>query len=424
MIPPRLTADGLAGLLRLAAQAGVQAGKQSAQFGTLLQELGKSTAAAQTGSGTQSPSQPSTDPATATATAAKLAGSAAAATSGSNSATSQTATQPAPPPVTPQMPSQALPNAQTAAQTSTAQAASQNAAALPARMMTDSLQPALIQAALLATRNATTSAAERRAQDRLPLSSQLGYVSQERPFLGELGLPLNTVKQVYGRDSEFIRPLTGDPLFDEPEAQPKLPLWIGAIPSFAGWLLPELLRGLHEVSPRLLRGDQGRLLHALDEGRIEVALVHEANLPDTLAQIPLVPFQPWVLLPQTHPLATQDSLKPQDLEGEAMIGLSLPPARDLFPNILRAEGVEPRLVEEYPDDIQILTAVAQEKGFSLRAASPLSPPDLAGHKIVARRLELRAGAVDQAILVYPLASGHSVAAEHFIQRAKALAEAR
>ncbi|WP_406870217.1 LysR substrate-binding domain-containing protein [Thioclava sp. 'Guangxiensis'] len=417
MIPPRLTADGLAGLLRLAAQTGVKAGTQSAQFGKLLQEIGKT--------GTQANAAQQVSEAVKDA-ATQLAKTATNGTTPSATTNSSTTTQQSLPTPTNQP---ALVQPQATA--NTAQNAAQNAAqnlgqnvsqqvAQPARAMTDSLQPALIQAALLASRSAATHS-EKRAQDRTPLAGQVGFVSQEKPFLGELGLPLNTVKQVYGRDAEFIRPLTGDPVMNEQENITRTPLWIGAIPSFAGWLLPEILRGLHEITPRLLRGDQPRLLQALAEGRIEVALVHDANLPETLARVPLVQLSAWVLLPKDHPLTAFERLTPQDLEDAPMIGLSLPPARDLLPNILRAEGVEPNLVEEFPDEVQILNAVAQGQGYSLRAASPLSPPDIAERRITTRPLDLRTGAVDQSVLVYRRDAGHSVAAEHFIQRAKTLA---
>ncbi|SCK29503.1 LysR family transcriptional regulator [Vogesella sp. LIG4] len=122
---------------------------------------------------------------------------------------------------------------------------------------------------------------------------------------------------------------------------------LGCFTTIAPILLPRLLSTLREAYPELevnlLEGDTQQLQSALLGGQIELALLYDLGLPDTLHKLPLSGARPYVLVAADHPLAERGSVSLAELADEPMVLLDRPHSREYFLSLFRQQGLEPKV---------------------------------------------------------------------------------
>ncbi|HVV81643.1 MAG TPA: LysR substrate-binding domain-containing protein, partial [Kofleriaceae bacterium] len=100
------------------------------------------------------------------------------------------------------------------------------------------------------------------------------------------------------------------------------PLRLGVIPTIAPFLLPAVLPAVREAYPKLrlvLREDQtARLLHQLDEGKLDAAVL-ALPVPGDLAAVRLYREEFALAVPRTHRLARRAIVRPADLDDEPLL---------------------------------------------------------------------------------------------------------
>jgi len=103
-------------------------------------------------------------------------------------------------------------------------------------------------------------------------------------------------------------------------------LVIGAIPTIAPGLLPGLLARFTAEHPRVeievVEEVTERLLHRMDEGQIDLALVSSVEVHTAIHSEPLGSEPLGVLVAATHPLARRRQLRWPDLDGRKALVLS------------------------------------------------------------------------------------------------------
>ncbi len=154
--------------------------------------------------------------------------------------------------------------------------------------------------------------------------------------------------------------------------------------------MPSLLADFSERFPgveiSLHEGDQDELVDGLTSGRFELAIMYNLLTPDEIQIDDLASFDPYVLLPEGHPLAEKKKIFLADLEDEPMILLDVPPSRDYFTGIFRKVGIQPRIAFSSPSMEMVRGLVGRHRGFSLLVTHPYFDQTYDGHTIVTRPL--------------------------------------
>lgn len=138
--------------------------------------------------------------------------------------------------------------------------------------------------------------------------------------------------------------------------------------------LPALIAAFHDTYPEVVmtisEGRQDELISGLRQGRFEMALCYDVDLPEDLRVSPLASFEPYVLLPAGHRLAEQTAVSLHELTDEPMILLDVAPSRTYFLGLFRAQGLEPRIGFSSPSLELVRGLVGRGLGFSLLVTRP------------------------------------------------------
>lgn len=148
---------------------------------------------------------------------------------------------------------------------------------------------------------------------------------------------------------------------------------IGAIDSAATGLLPPLLHDFKALMPEvetvLVEDKTVRLLPKLASGALDLAFVRPpaAKRPDIEYEF-LTNELAVVALPADHPLATRDSVRVQDLEGQPLIvpsPRSRPHSYNLTMGVFTRAGLRPHVVQQAEEKQTIVNLVGARLGVAL-----------------------------------------------------------
>jgi DNA-binding transcriptional LysR family regulator len=168
------------------------------------------------------------------------------------------------------------------------------------------------------------------------------------------------------------------------------PLAIGCLSSFAALLLPELrarFEALYpEVEVRQVEDDHAGLMDGLRQGRLDLCLTYDLDVPPGIQFEPLAPIPPHVALPPDHPLVRRAAVTPGDLSDQPMILLDLPGSTAYFLSAFGPDGPMPRIAARTRDMALARSMVANGFGFLLVNVHPLSELAPDGKPLVYRPL--------------------------------------
>jgi DNA-binding transcriptional LysR family regulator len=154
--------------------------------------------------------------------------------------------------------------------------------------------------------------------------------------------------------------------------------------------MPSILSGFAEHYPgidiKLHEGNQEDLVLGLSSGRFELAFMYDLLLPDDIEIDILASFDPYVLLPEQHPLAKRKRISLASLKDEPLILLDLPPSREYFVGLFRKTGIEPRIAFSSPSLEMVRGLVGRNQGYSLLVTHPYFDFTYDGQTIVTRPL--------------------------------------
>ncbi|WP_336097714.1 LysR family transcriptional regulator [Roseovarius sp. CH_XMU1461] len=167
-------------------------------------------------------------------------------------------------------------------------------------------------------------------------------------------------------------------------------LTIGAVSTLAPLVLPALIARLGRDYPELRLavrdGSQAAMLAALEAGAVDMVLLYDIDLPESVASRVLAAPQPYALLPEGHRLAGQAEVRLRDLAAEPLILLDMPPSRDWFLGLFRAAGVEANVAHTSPSMELVRGMVGQGLGYSVLVTRPRHDRTYDGRRVVARPL--------------------------------------
>ncbi|OWW21648.1 LysR family transcriptional regulator [Noviherbaspirillum denitrificans] len=198
-------------------------------------------------------------------------------------------------------------------------------------------------------------------------------------------------------------------------------LAVGCFSTLGPMYLPAIMRTFIELYPdvklKIVEGDTEELVSQVERGMLDLAIIYDMGLLRELAITPLGQQSPYVLLPATHKLARQPSLRVSNLSGEPFILIDLPHSRDYFLSILHVGGATPRLVLKTHSIEMVRSLVANGHGVSILVTRPSRDYSYDGKRIVCKPLE--GNLPPQKIVAAAAAEGRlSPAAEAFIRVAR------
>lgn len=163
-------------------------------------------------------------------------------------------------------------------------------------------------------------------------------------------------------------------------------LMVGCLVTLAPMILPELIHGFTTQHPAAqihhLVADQERLLAALAQGEIDLAVTYDLAIPAGIELAPLASLPPHALVGAAHALAGESAVELAALAAEPLILLDLPHSRDYFLALFLAQGLSPTIGARsaYPEVVR--TMVANGYGYALANVRPRSDRALDGRQVV------------------------------------------
>lgn len=125
------------------------------------------------------------------------------------------------------------------------------------------------------------------------------------------------------------------------------PLTFGCYTSLAPEVLPHYLTEFPQRQPDVTldyrEGGNDELARMLLMGEVDTAILYDFGLTSGLRRAKLFEKEPYVLLPQNHPLAGRDAVDLRDLEDEPYIQMTTSPAKSHTDAVFAAAGVTPNL---------------------------------------------------------------------------------
>jgi DNA-binding transcriptional LysR family regulator len=180
---------------------------------------------------------------------------------------------------------------------------------------------------------------------------------------------LSQAEDLYGVADEVSSAVTG-------------PLAIGAFPTFAPLVLPELLRRFAERHPRArldaVTGDQVMLLGALRRAEISAAITYDLEISDGVAFEPLAELPAHALLPAGHTLAGRASVALEELAELPYVELEMPLSRDYFRSLFAQRSLAPKVAARAETMDLVRGYVGGGLGYSLISARPANRAALNG----------------------------------------------
>ena len=182
-------------------------------------------------------------------------------------------------------------------------------------------------------------------------------------------------------------------------------------------LTPFLLPGIMEVFQRrhpeleldLTEAAAPELAEMLLQGRIDVALLYDTDVPPRLAFDPLTEVKPYVMVARDHPLASRKRVHLGELVSDPLILLDVHPSRPNTEHIFGALKLNPLIGHTTTNFELVRCLVARGLGYGVLFQRPLSPMTYDGKPLVVLEIDDR---IPQTMLGLARAAGAPQTARH------------
>lgn len=169
------------------------------------------------------------------------------------------------------------------------------------------------------------------------------------------------------------------------------PLKLGCFNAFAPLVYAEVIHRFNQlysqVNLSVCIDDQQVLLDKLVRTELDVALTYDLNIDHDLMNFePLAHLPPYVLVSETHPLASLVAVTIEELMAYPMVLLDMPYSTDYFISLFQQNNVSPKIAysSKYVDVVRSM--VANDLGYTILNVRPKSNYSPDGKKLVRVRL--------------------------------------
>ncbi|GHB34388.1 LysR family transcriptional regulator [Salinicola rhizosphaerae] len=152
------------------------------------------------------------------------------------------------------------------------------------------------------------------------------------------------------------------------------PLNLVAFHTFAPIFMPRLMQAFLEqfprVEPQCDEGHQVDIVEGLRDGRYELGLIYDMQVPDDIEFEALCRFPPYAAVATDHPLASHERLSIDTLSEYPMVLLDWPMSRDYFLSLFVDAPRQPKIAHRATSLGMVRGLVANGFGFSLLNVPP------------------------------------------------------
>ena len=205
--------------------------------------------------------------------------------------------------------------------------------------------------------------------------------------IAERGSALIYANRSYGSSQPIIVPKSANFKTNQKSGT----LSVGCFHTFAPYFIPGLVENLthqaEELSVNLIEGDNRRIKEALLSGEVEIGLLYDFDLPKEFETTPIIKLTPYVLLSADHPLAKLSVIRDEDLHNQPMISIAEDTSRDQLEGVLRARGIEPKVLFRAASFEMMRGMVGHGLGFALAMTQTGPSRSYDGKDLVSRPLE-------------------------------------
>ncbi|WP_369137454.1 LysR family transcriptional regulator [Modestobacter versicolor] len=169
------------------------------------------------------------------------------------------------------------------------------------------------------------------------------------------------------------------------------PLRIGCFVTLAPTVLPRLLSHLEATHPQVtldfLEGPQDVLREALDQGRLDLAVMYDMGGLTGLDTVVLYEARGHVLVGEGHPLARRTTITLEDLAAEPLVLFDQPPSTDYVTAAFDAVGLVPHVRHRTQSYELTRSIVARGHTYAILVQRPLNKASYEGLPIIEREVE-------------------------------------
>ncbi len=146
-------------------------------------------------------------------------------------------------------------------------------------------------------------------------------------------------------------------------------LRVGCMDSLSPRLIPGIISHFHTAFPAInvtfREGAAAELQQDVMEGALDVALLYSLQAIPGVNIVQIADVRLQLMLPASHPLADRATASFQDMAGEPLILLEIPPTPERVTAMMRAAGVEPKMRWGSSNMETIRSLVARGLGYSV-----------------------------------------------------------
>ena len=234
-------------------------------------------------------------------------------------------------------------------------------------------------AEILSVTQPSVSAALKKLEDTIGLqifirhhAQGLTPTSRGNEFLADARRLLAQSEELARQSDSQIGPLKGR-------------LLVGSFVTLAPTYVPILISKFNMLYPNveiiLEEGVQSELLSGLRNGRHDLALIYDVDLPTDVEAMEVAALKPYVLLSASHKLANFKKIALSNLANEKLILLDIQPSRTYFLRLLEAQGVKPIIGFSSASLELVRGMVARGLGYSLLITRPAGDLSYDGEKL-------------------------------------------
>ena len=197
---------------------------------------------------------------------------------------------------------------------------------------------------------------------------------------------------------------------------------LGCFHTLAPIYVPGLIKSVRARHPGITldvtEARHDELVTALMDRSIDIALMYAMDIDDrALAHETVKTLEPYVLLPEGHPLANQKIVSITALADEPYILLDWAGSREHFEAILRTTGIDPQIAFKSQSYELVRGAVANGLGFSLLYIRPKTDVTYDGKRILCRPIKEQVPALD-IVVAWPNSARPSSLRDAFLDLAR------
>lgn len=146
---------------------------------------------------------------------------------------------------------------------------------------------------------------------------------------------------------------------------------VGCLETIAPAYMPRLVASFRkqfpEVEMHILESNQQDILTALDEGRVDIAITLDHQIPHAFSTVFVARPELHILVAKDHSLALVDQVSLLDIMDEALIMLNTPPLRQMTEKLFSDASITPNIVHTSSNFDHIRALVHENLGYTLVA---------------------------------------------------------